>query len=37
MTFVLDMVRVLHRFREPTEKQGKWLRAIYEKLGGVQA
>ena len=34
--FVLDMVRNLRRYREPTEKQAKWLRSIFEKLGGVQ-
>jgi hypothetical protein len=34
--FVLSMVRLLRRYGEPTEKQGKWLRTIFEKLGGVQ-
>jgi len=36
MNFVLDMVRNLRRYREPTPKQAKWLRSIFEKLGGVQ-
>jgi hypothetical protein len=30
--FVEDMVRWCAR-REPTEKQGKWLHAIYSRIG----
>ena len=36
MEFVLSMVGNLRRFREPTEKQTKWLGDIFEKLRGRQ-
>lgn len=36
MEFVLSMVGNLRRFREPTEKQARWLGDIFEKLRGRQ-